>query len=86
MNNFEHHIGQLEALGLRLELGMLVGEGSFENPAQIGTRFSEPTVQIDTYLREVFFETSKSHPRLGNTVSFEGPDGTYSVTEILRSL
>lgn len=83
MNNFEHHISQLEALGFQLERGMLIGEGSFELANQIGTRFSTDLVQVDTYTREAFFEADKAHPVLGESQEFTGPDGKYLVTELL---
>ena len=85
MNNFDHHVAQLEALGFQLERGMLVGEGTFARADQIGTRFSTSEVQIDTYTREAFFEADKSHPVLGESQEFDGPDGKYLVTEILAS-
>ena len=83
MNNFEHHIGQLQAAGFVLERGMLVGDGKFGRSDQIGTRFSTDEVQIDTYTREAFFEADKAHPALGESQDFTGPDGAYRVTEIL---
>ena len=84
MNNFDHHIAKLESLGFQLERGMLVGEGRFSNPAQIGTRFVSANVQIDTYLLEAFFEADKAHPTLGESQEFSGPAGEYSVTAILQ--
>ena len=85
MNNFEHHIQQLEALGFQLERGMLTGAGSFPKAAQIGTRFSTAQVQIDTYLLEAFFEADKSHPILGESQKIQGPAGEYTVTELLTA-
>lgn len=83
MNNFEHHISQLEALGFQLERGMLIGDGSFELANQIGTRFATDEVQIDTYTREAFFEVDKAHPVLGESQEFTGPEGKYRVTQLL---
>jgi hypothetical protein len=83
VNNFDHHVSQLEALGFQLERGMLVGDGVFTRADQIGTRFSTHEVQIDTYTREAFFETDKSHPKLGESQDFDGPEGKYSVTQLL---
>ena len=83
MNNFDHHVAQLEALGFQLERGMLVGDGAFARADQVGTRFLTPEVQIDTYTREAFFEADKSHPVLGESQEFSGPEGNYVVTEIL---
>ena len=85
MNNFEHHIAQLEALGFELERGMLVGDGHFANPAQIGTRFETEAVQVDTYTQVAFFDADKAHPFIGESQEFTGPDGAYRVTELLRS-
>lgn len=83
MNNFDHHVKQLEALGFQLERGMLVGYGSFPSPNQIGTRFSGPKVQIDTYRLDAFFDADKAHPHLGESQEFDGPEGQYTVTQIL---
>ena len=83
MNNFDHHVKQLEALGFQLERGMLVGDGNFASPGQIGTRFAGPNVQIDTYRLDAFFEADKAHPQLGESQEFEGPEGKYAVTQIL---
>ena len=83
MNNFEHHVQQLEALGFQLERGMLMGPGKFARADQIGTRFATDEVQIDTYTQEAFFETDKAHPALGESQEFTGPDGHYRVTALL---
>jgi hypothetical protein len=83
VNNFDHHVAQLQALGYQLERGMLVGDGAFPIAAQIGTRFGTESVQIDTYTLEAFFEADKAHPILGESQEYEGPDGKYTVTEIL---
>lgn len=85
MNNFEHHIAQLEALGFQLERGMLIGDGSFNLSNQIGTRFATAEVQVDTYTREAFFEADKAHPVLGESQEFTGPEGDYTVTALLAS-
>jgi hypothetical protein len=85
VNNFDHHVAQLEALGFTLERGMLVGQGTFANPAQIGTRFSTSEVQIDTYSQAAFFDTDKAHPTLGESQEFTGPDGVYRVTQLLAA-
>jgi len=83
VNNFDHHVAQLEAIGFSLERGMLVAEGRFENPNQVGTRFISRRVQIDTYTQESFFNADKAHPVLGESQEFTGPDGEYRVQEIL---
>jgi hypothetical protein len=83
VNNFEHHISQLEALGFQLERGMLIGDGGFELTNQIGTRFATDEVQIDTYTRDAFFAADKAHPLLGESQEFTGPDGVYRVTALL---
>ncbi|MFM7029716.1 MAG: hypothetical protein ACKOWK_01445 [Micrococcales bacterium] len=83
MNNFDHHVAQLEALGFTLERGMLVGDGRFPNANQIGTRFLGQRVQIDTYLHSAFFDADKAHPVLGESQEITGPDGSYRVQEIL---
>lgn len=85
MNNFEHHVAQLEALGFQLERGMLVGAGRFARAGQIGTRFETDQVQVDTYLMEAFFEADKAHPVLGESQKLQGPQGEYSVTQILAA-
>ena len=83
MNNFDHHVAQLEALGFALERGMLVGSGHFEITGQIGTRFIGGNVQVDTYTQASFFDADKAHPVLGESQEFTGPDGRYTVTAIL---
>ena len=85
MNNFDEHVAQLESLGFVLERGMLVGDGKFANASQIGTRFVSDHVQIDTYSMEAFFEADKAHPVLGEPQEFTGPNGKYTVTQILLS-
>lgn len=83
MNNFAHHMAQLEAQGFVVERGMLAGEARFAQPQQIGTRFESGRVQIDTYLLTEFFAANKAQPKLGNQEHFEGPEGDYTVTQIL---
>ena len=83
MTNFEHFVADLESLGFTLERGMLVGDGHFPNPAQIGARFSSAFQHIDTYTLEAFFEADKSHPVLGDSAIIDGPDGNYTVTAIV---
>jgi hypothetical protein len=83
VNNFEHHISRLEALGFTLERGMLIGDGRFAEASQIGTRFATASVQIDTYTREAFFEADKAHPVLGESQQVAGPEGGYTVTALL---
>ena len=84
MNNFQHHIEQLEALGFSLERGMLVGAGRFADPNQIGTRFATAQQQIDTYTQDAFFDADKAHPKLSGETTIDGPQGKYTVTVILR--
>jgi hypothetical protein len=83
MTNFEHFVSGLESLGFALERGMLVGDGHFENPAQIGARFATAHQQVDTYTQAAVFEADKSHPVLGTAESIDGPDGAYTVTAIV---
>jgi hypothetical protein len=83
MTNFEHFVAGLESLGFTLERGMLVGDGHFANPAQIGARFATAYRQIDTYTQSAFFDADKSHPVLGAVESIDGPDGAYTVTAIV---
>jgi hypothetical protein len=83
VSNFHHHIEQLQKLGFALERGMLVGDGHFADARQIGTRFSTATTQIDTYTQAAFFAADKGHPVLGESQEFAGPDGTYTVTQLL---
>jgi hypothetical protein len=85
VNNFQHHVSQLEALGFQLERGMLVGAGEFPAARQIGVRFSSSNTQVDTYLLDEFFNASKSHPVLGELQIIDGPDGKYTVTAILAN-
>ena len=85
MNNFQHHASQLAALGFTLERGMLIGAGKFPAAKQIGVRFNSGNTQVDTYLLEEFFSASKSHPLLGESQIIDGPDGKYSVTQILAA-
>ena len=85
MNNFQHHVSQLEALGFQLERGMLIGAGKFPTAKQIGVRFSSGNTQVDTYLLDEFFDASKSHPVLGESQIIDGPDGKYTVTAILAN-
>ena len=85
MNNFQHHVTQLEALGFTLERGTLVGVGGGIPASQIGFRFCSGNTQVDTYLQSAFFEASKSHPVLGESQIIDGPDGEYSVTQILAA-
>jgi len=73
VNNFEHHVAQLERLGFQLERGMLVGAGNFGRADQIGTRFATSEVQIDTYTQEAFFETDKAHPVWANHKNSPAP-------------
>ena len=85
MNNFEHHISQLEALGFKLELGMLLGHSAAIDANQIGFRFGTSNTQVDTYLHNAFFDASKSHPVLGEQEIIDGPEGEYTVTQILAN-
>ena len=64
---------------------MLIGDGKFPTTKQIGVRFSSGNAQVDTYLLNEFFDTSKSHPVLGESQIIDGPDGKYTVTAILAS-
>jgi hypothetical protein len=84
VNNFEHHISALEALGFELERGMLIGEGKFATDGQIGTRFVSANSQIDTYLQTAFFGANKAAPKLGESQKISGPEGEYSVAPILE--
>jgi len=83
VNNFQQHTAQLEALGFQLDRGMLVGAGKFPSSKQIGTRFSNSSAQVDTYLQSAFFDASKSHPVLGSSEIIDGPEGEYTITQIL---
>jgi hypothetical protein len=83
MTNFEHFVAGLESMGFKLERGMLVGDGHFANPTQIGARFATAYEQIDTYTLAAFFDADKFHPVLGTLDSIDGPDGAYTVTAIV---
>lgn len=83
MTNFDHFVASLESLGFTLERGMLVGDGHFANPSQIGSRFSTAVQQIDTYTQVAFFDADKSHPVLGASETIDGPEGAYTVTAIV---
>lgn len=85
MKNFQHHVAQLENLGFQLERGMLTGAGKFAVAKQIGVRFLSGNTQIDTYLLDAFFDASKSHPALGESEIIDGPEGKYTVTQILAN-
>ena len=83
MTNFDHFVASVESLGFTLERGMLVGQGNFANPSQIGARFTTPNQQIDTYTLDAFFSADKSHPVLGVSENIDGPAGAYTVTAIV---
>ena len=82
MNNFEHHIAQLEAKGFSVERGMLIG--AFDDKTVIGVRFVSANTQVDTYLQSEFFDADKSHPKLGAADAVAGPEGSYLVFPIIK--
>jgi hypothetical protein len=65
VNYFDLFLEHLENQGFRYEKGFLFSEAN--NSDLIGFRLLTANQQIDVYIRDEFWDASKSHPKLGKS-------------------
>lgn len=65
MNAFEQFLSYLEDLGLKYDTGFLIGSAATKDT--IGYRLITDQQQIDLYIRDEFWDASKSHPKLAES-------------------
>lgn len=65
MSAFDQFLSYLENLGLTYDTGFLIGESPSLDT--IGYRMTNNHQQIDLYIRDEFWDASKSHPKLAES-------------------
>ena len=65
MSAFDQFLTNLEKRGFKYESGFLIGEPVSDDT--IGYRLTTGEQQIDLYIREEFWDASKSHPKLAES-------------------
>lgn len=91
MSIFEAFLNQLLVWGYHYDTGFLIPAENHQvtdstahlSPKLIGFRFESGVQQIDLYIRDAFWDASKSHPLLGESQVFETIAGDYRSTQIL---
>lgn len=88
MTTYDHFVSYLASIGLLVDTGFLLQDEQDEPHESlpknfVGYRFESGPHQIDLYLRDKFFDVSKSHPTLGESQVFEGTAGQWRLTQIL---
>lgn len=65
MSAFDQFLNHLEGLGINYDTGFLIGKGQTDDT--IGYRMTTNHQQIDLYIRDEFWDASKSHPKLAES-------------------
>lgn len=84
MTTFEFFLENLASLGLNYDTGFLIPASEQKPETPIGYRFESGHQQIDLYVRDEFWDASKSHVKLGESQVIESPAGDYRLTHILK--
>jgi hypothetical protein len=84
MTTFEFFLEHLASLGLNYDTGFLIPASEQKLDAPIGYRFESGHQQIDLYVREEFWNASKSHVKLGESQVIESPAGEFRLTRIIK--
>lgn len=67
MTAFDEFLSHLESQGLEYDTGFLIPKVPQSNSQVIGYRMVSKNSQVDLYIRDEFWDASKSNPKLGKS-------------------